>query len=260
MTRAADAWRWRRCCAAVRTVAAAGRADRSGGRNGDGLLAGGTGNLSAAVSRVAQNFLAALRAKKFKFAHGAFLLSFPRLKPSYKRAKPMQHQIRHCNLVKMDPPGSPASPSRRLCLVADRCQHRTTPDAPSAGTVSPAPLAGLITFRPLLSISLRSLGRKLPRPAKTAARLKISGFQAAALSLRHRRSAPLRITLETVSERPAFIPLCCMKLSGLTHSWWQSARMQRGLDKKWSSTEPDVQQCGSTVEVALACHPILKTA
>ena len=36
-------------------------------------------------------------------------------------------------------PRNPASPSRHLRLVAARCKHRTTPDAPSAGTVSPAP-------------------------------------------------------------------------------------------------------------------------
>jgi hypothetical protein len=44
-----------------------------------------------------------------------------------------------------------------LCFVAARCKHRTTPDAPSIGTVSPAPLAGLLTFRPLHAIFFKLL-------------------------------------------------------------------------------------------------------
>src|ERR1019366_2986755 len=78
-------WCWRR----------RGRSSRGSDRDGYAFLTSGAGNLSAAVGSVAQNLLAALRAKKPKFAHGAFLLSFPCLKPSYKRAKPMQHQTGH---------------------------------------------------------------------------------------------------------------------------------------------------------------------
>jgi hypothetical protein len=90
-------------------------------------------------------------------------------------------------------PDSPASPSRHLCLVADKCKHRTTPDAPSIRTVSPAPLAGLIIFRPLHSISLRSVGRKLPRTENTAVRRRCK-IQKMVARLRPTRPAISRVT------------------------------------------------------------------
>ena len=71
---------------------AAATSARVSGRNGYGFLAGGTGNLNAAVSRVTQNFLAAPRAKEFEFAHQTFLFCASCLMPDYKRVKSMQHQ------------------------------------------------------------------------------------------------------------------------------------------------------------------------
>jgi hypothetical protein len=88
---------------------------------------------------------------------------------------------------------NPASPSRHLCLVVDWCKHRTTPDAPSIGTVSPAPLAGLVTFRPLLSFSLhfrrlhfRSIAFRRPQTAETG---KDSGAMGRAWQNYHRHYA-----------------------------------------------------------------------